>query len=245
MGERARLGRIAVVLLAVAVTAAACQTSGYRNTQKRFDEANRSDAPPAVYAEIVEDLDSEKIEGLDPKLHANAWMILAYAQWKTGRLEDAVSSAERGSRASGLEAGTRDAVFLELLPALVVDSEIAADWEKAGRGLSAADYADYERKFRTGYGELLAAERAIQPTTSEAAKFYVAYQRWRILNNWRLVIASIATADGQPDFTAQGDAGTAAAGIVGSSLKQAANAARDQIPADDPLRELISAQGGG
>jgi hypothetical protein len=242
----------ALVALVLAGLAAGCATFQYRALQRDFIEAARTDNEAAVdplaasaadtgaaYASIASALTPERIAGLDPKLRANAWVIRSYSQWRAGQYREAINSADSGLKAPGV--GPRDRVLLQLLPALVVDSEMTDRWIEKNRKLNEAEYAPFGKAYAEAYGELGKADDLVDASTAPSTRYYVAYQRWRILSNWSLVIASVDTMTSPARRAALADAEK----VVGGPLSRAADAARDRIPDGHPLRQLIRSQGGG
>lgn len=267
------LRSIALAVL-IAVAASGCvggpvQTFQYRAIQADFMEAARADnvagvdplsasTVGATYPQIVDQLTPERIRDLDPRLHANAWVIRSYSQWRAAALGgpagkqltlDAVQSAQAGLQASGLQAGSRDQVLLTLLPALAIELEIAADWEADARTLTPDRYADaFAPRFGTAVTRLDAARLAASDATPADTRYYVAYQRWRIVHNWNRIIESISGPDGAATRTVRISARQSALAKLGApaGMSMADHAAKisNDIPADHPLRSLIAAQGG-
>src|SRR5262245_31333358 len=172
--------------------AAPATTFQYRALQNQFIEAARADNQAAVdplsastadaaYASIAAELTPERIAELDPKLRANAWVIRSYSLWRSGRYKDAITSADIGLKTEGL--GPRDRVLLELLPALAVDSEAKDLWTAKNRTLTAADYAPFKEAFTQAYFQLSKVETLIDANSAPKPTYYVAYHRWRILND--------------------------------------------------------------
>jgi hypothetical protein len=246
--------RVSLTLPFVALTAVmgGCATFQYRTIQTQFSDAARADNDSSVdalsastaetsYASIVTDLTPERIAKLDPKLHGNAWVIRSYSQWRSGRYADATGTARTGLATPGL--GSRDRVLLTLLPALAIDSQAVDRWNAKGRQLTGAEYADFGRDFSTAYGELEKTKSAIDASAAPSTRYYVAYQRWRILNDWSIIIETIDW-NVPGESAARKEARDAANALVGSTLPTAAKQARDSIPDGNPLRQLIKAQGG-
>ena len=228
------------------LTAVACSTLHYRQIQSDFEQAvladnaqldpiiDRSDA---LYREVAAALTNERIAQLDPQLRANAWMIRAFSEWRSRQLARALASAERG-RAAGPVAHSRDDVLLHLIPALVIDSEVMQAWLDAGQTTDPALYAStQETDFRTAVAKIDEARARLGPATPLSTRYYAAYQRWRVLQNWRGVIREI------PDRPAR-KAARDRAQVGGKPLKEAAAAARDAIPANHFLALQIRAEGG-
>jgi len=244
---------LAIALAAlVAGLAAGCATFDYRALQRDFIEAARTDNELAVdpvaasaadtaaaYTSIGGTLTPERIAALDPKLQGNAWVLRGYSQWRAGQYKEAVNTADAGLKAPSV--GPRDRVLLQLLPALAVDSEQTDNWIKLNRKLTGPQYAPFGKAYAEAYGELGKADDLVDASTAPSTGYYLAYQRWRILSNWSLVIASVETMASPARAAAQAEAEK----VVGSKLSTAADAARDRIPSTNPLRQLIRSQGGG
>ena len=244
-------------LLVIAGLASGCpSTFQYRGIQSQFIEATRADnqssADPLVqstaaagggsstYASIAGELTPERIAALDPKLRGNAWVIRGYSQWRAGLYKDAVGSSASGLATPGL--GPRDRVLLQMLPALAIDSEMKDLWVAKKETLTEADYPPFREAFTEAYRVLGKAQNLIDESTAPSTKYYLAYQRWRILNDWNIVIGSIDR-ENTPSST-RNAARAQAEKIVGGTLSDVAAAARDTIPPGTPLRQLIEAQGG-
>jgi hypothetical protein len=244
---------LTVPVVALAVAAAGCSTFQYRAIQTQFSDAARADNDSSVdalsastaetaYAAIVTDLTPDRIAKLDPTLHGNAWVIRSYSQWRSGHYTEAIDTAGTGIATPGL--GARDRVLLTLLPALAIDSQAVDRWNAKRQQLTGAEYADFGRDFSTAYGELEKTKSAIDASAAPSTRYYVAYQRWRILNDWSIIIGTIDW-DLPGNSAARQAARGAAETLVGGTLSSAAKDARDSIPDGHPLRQLIKAQGGG
>lgn len=261
----------ALAFVVLVTTASGCPLSSvrtfqYRAVQADFMAAVRDDNVAAVdplaksaagagYPQIVEQLTPERIAELDPRLRPNAWVIRAYSQWgaagtpgaDTQRLTtDAVASAESGIgsiAASGLPKGSRDEVLLTLLPALAIDRHVGADWDRRGRALTPQSYAsDFAPRFEGAVTRLDAAADAETAATPNDAKYYLTYQRWRIVQNWSAVILSIAGADATRSAREAALTKLQAPNGV-TTLTKYGDTLRDAIPDGHPLRALIAAQG--
>lgn len=241
---------IALLFLALPLIAASCPRSfEYRAIQGDFIEAARIDNQAAVdpvfessarasYARIAEELSAERIAELDPKLRPNAWVIRSLSLWRAGRYKEAIASADTGSRVEGL--GPRDQVLLALVPALAVDSEAKDDWMAAGRELSSLEaYAPFQTSFEQAFAQIEKAEQLLGESAAPSTSHYVSYQRWRVLNDWRIVIASIDREAALSELRSA--AKESAKSRVGKSLKDAAREAREAIPEPHPLHQLIIA----
>jgi hypothetical protein len=236
-------------LLLVATAATACKTIQYRKVQSQFEEAVRADLEernPVIdrsddlYREVVAALTDGQISQLDPKLKANAWMIRSYSEWRRGKFEEADTSAKAGLKANPVKS-SRDDILLHLIPALVIDSEVMKAWIAGGEKTDPDLYARLqEEAMRLAIRKLDTTKRRFGQATPASTKYYVDYQRWRILQNWRTLVTKIPSSE-----AAARSAALARAKVDGKSLKQAAIDSRDAIPEYHFLRQQISAEGGG
>jgi hypothetical protein len=231
-----------VVGLALLVTG--CRVLEYREIQRDFDQAVRTDNAGTPFSrmheDVVERLTTNYISRLDPKLRPNAWMLRAVSAWRAGLAKLAEDSAQNGRKEPALVPGSRDDVVLAMIPALVVDSELQRDWLGAKRVVTAEAYAQYQKGFRAALNQFSEeAEAHFNEKTPTDALAYYRYQRWRLIQNWAAVISSVTPT------TARVEAQDKATQFLGTrDLIEAANAERDKIPGDHPLRALIRAQGG-
>jgi hypothetical protein len=81
---------------------------------------------------------------------------------------------------------------------------------------------------------------AVQPGTPESVLYYVHLQRWRVLQNWRIVISGIepAAADGAE---ARNRARADAQQRLGQALVAEIDAEENAVPPDSPLRKAMNA----
>ncbi len=240
---------VASILLLVG---AGCVTIEYRDVQSDFERAVRIDNGETVspftednsseaYQGIIDRLSKEQIDKLDDRLKANAWLLRSFSSWRVGNLEDARKSANNGLKQGTLRGSSRDKVLLLLVPALVVDSETMTAWVGAGSQTSPQVYMDtYEKDFKLAWDKLIKAEQEIGEPTPNSTSYYVQYQKWRILQNWRQVIDSFPRGEN----TERRAAKDRAKAKVGDDLGRAAKKAKEQIPADHTLHKLIEAQEG-
>ena len=238
-----------IVLLAAVV---GCTTFHYRDVQSDFERAVRIDNGESVspftadnsseaYREIINQLSEEQIRELDQRLQANAWLLRSYSYWRVSDLGEARSSAGKGIREGKPGAHSRDKVLLLLVPALVADSETMNAWLAAGKKTSSQVYENtHEKDFKLAWDKLLEADQEIGDPTSKSTVYYVQYQKWRILQNWRQVISSFPDSEESERRAAR----DRAQDKVGDDLGSAAKSAKNEIPADHTLHKLIEAQGG-
>jgi hypothetical protein len=228
--------------LALALTG--CRVLEYREIQRDFDQAVRTDNAGTPFSrmheDVVERLTTNFISRLDPKLRPNAWMVRAVSAWRAGMGKLAEDSALNGRKEATLVPGSRDDVVLAMIPGLVVDSELQRDWLAAKRVVTQNAYANYQKGFRAALTQFTEeAEARFNEKTPPDAIAYYHYQRWRIIQNWAAVISSVTPT------TARVEAQDKALSFLATrDLIEAANAERDKIPGDHPLRALIRAQGG-
>lgn len=237
-----------LLLTIVAFGLTGCRTLQYREVQRDFRSAvqadNTGDPFGNGYENILTDLTPEYIEHLDPQLRPNAWMLRAVSAWRSGSFSNATESADRGLAAGkALEstmpfAGSRDEILLQMIPALVVDSEQSRRLVGSNAPLSEANYKPIERAYRSALAQLDDAALRFNANTPEDVHAYYYYQRWRSLQHWTAAINRIT--DGTVMVGALDRAKTA----LGKSLEDAMKESRDKIPASQPLRALIRAQGG-
>src|SRR5262245_27096100 len=246
--------RRAIALCTLALCVSCCTTLEYRSIDQQFEDVVQADnvrsvspftdpdAPDASYQQVATRLTPQYIAGLEEALRPNAWMLRSIATWRAGELNNALSSSAAGLAAPALKPHSRDHIILLMIPTLVIDSDLKQKWDPAGQSIAPTNYGAYEKDFQTALAKLKEAEAAIGESTPTSAVYYLHYQRWRILQNWRKVIRSIQADTPQPRI----DAGMKAKAFLGGKeLKEAAEAERDAIQADHPLRALIRVQGGG
>jgi len=270
---RSLRGRVCVaarllLIVALAVSATACSTIDYRGVQADFNHAVSVDNSVTVtghpftdpgYADIVGHLTDERIAALDPRLRANAWLLLSFSQYRLDELGTNTGAMRSQSRGIAAEptAGSRDDVLLKLIPALVVDRELEIEWVAMKRTLTPAQYdptenggsaessVNFERDFKSAIETVDLAMQATGPTTPPSVNSYLHYQRWRVLANWRSVILSIHDVNGSDDEARNEELNDAKVFLGGTSLGDSVRAERDQLPKHHTLRALIRAQGGG
>lgn len=225
----------------LALLAASCpRTLAYRAVQDDFETAVLTDGAGLDPGEVAASLDDERIARLEPELRSNAWLLRAYAEWRDGALDAAKASAERGVNA-GPVPGSRDEVLLHLLPALLVDSQVMAAWNARTRSPTLAEYrAGPARDMATALLVVTDARAHFSASTPDETKHYVAYQEWRLLQNWREIISHLPT-------PAARNAARDEARHNGRPLREAAPAVRETIPPASPLHrndgDVLSAIG--
>jgi len=177
---------------------AGCKTLEYRQIQNDFNRSVEADnaGNPFVsqHGQVLESLTPDYIRQLDPKLRPNAWMIRSVSAWRAGSNDVATAASRKGLDEPTLVAGSRDHVVLQMIPALVIDSDLNRRWIEGGRTLDASNYVTlYETAgFVQAWRQLSGpASQAINAATPEEVVDYFHYQRWRLILNWTAVIVSI------------------------------------------------------
>lgn len=230
------------------VTLSACGTLDYRQVQSDFASAVAADnqwsvspfganASEGLYIGVESELSRENIEKLDARLRANAWLLRAVSEWRLGKYTEAHASAAAGLREiQPAQEGSRDHIMLSMLDGLIIDSELRAKYNpKESLGLEAYE-RDFSSDFATGLVQLDRGLTAAGDATPPEIVWYYRYHRWRILNNWGLVISRI---EPQAD---RRTARSAAESVVGGKLTEAAKREYLEIPRQHPLAELIRVQ---
>jgi hypothetical protein len=241
-------------ILAV-VTLASCSSFKYRDIQNNFIAAVAADNVQAVdslgaltssdaqqrYDEIQAQLSDAEIEKLDERLRPNAYAIRAVSQWRSGKLKEARASALKGQALPNVASSPRDQLVLVMIPALVIDAELVTKFKAAGGQVSEAEYnATYPDDFNTAAGVLANAVSAVQPGTPESVIYYVHLQRWRVLQNWRVVISRIEP-DAANGAEARNRARADAQQRLGQDLVAEIASEENAVPDDHPLRKAMNA----
>ncbi|HAB18639.1 MAG TPA: hypothetical protein DCE44_19630 [Verrucomicrobiales bacterium] len=223
-----------------------CQTLSYREIQSDFNQSVQADNSGTPFTDqhstVLQNLTPEYISKLEPKLRPNAWMLRSVSAWRTGSNSLATESSRKGLEDPNLVPGSRDHVILEMIPALVIDSDLNRRWLDAHRTVSGPEYAStYETEgFVTAWRRLTGpAAKAINNATPEAVVAYFHYQRWRLILNWAAVIGSVRP---RADSVAAQERASTVLGVEQDPLFAAQNEV-DQIPANSPMSALIKAQG--
>lgn len=248
-----------ISVVCLTITLAACTTLDYRGIQAQFDTAVRIDNGRSVSAftkssvftesgfdEIISKLTPKYIGKLDERLRSNAYLLLAFSQWRIGQLIDAHNSAQAGLNETMLKDYSRDKVLLKMIPALVVDTEIEEKWKVQGKTATKEEYQNHALNYMTIFKKFKNVKDEIGPSTPETVKYYLHYQKWRVAKMWSGVIYSIYAGTEEQKTLLQNKAFEEAKTFFGGKdLTDVANAERDAIPGNDGLRALIRAQGGG
>lgn len=200
------------------------------------------------YRAVVSAISDTDFSRLEPEELSEAWMMWVVSLWRSGNLQQAQMVAQDALRGSWLAPGSRERVLTRLVEALSHDELIREAW-----GVRGSDLALFVERYQSQFG---AAANGIQTTISEMdsttpadVRHYVAYQRWRVIQNWRQVLSGLP---GEDSIAAHEESAKAFVPIQGLSdsqilevLRNEAETSRDSIPSDHPLRELIRADGGG
>lgn len=257
MGRRLTFLMQSVVSVVLLALLSGCGTLQYRSLQSDFNEAVVADngwsvspfgqnVAESLYTAVREELSDKYIDDLDARLQPNAWMLRAVCAWRTGQYMDAHSAATKGTAALNSEQlGSRDHVMLGMLDGMIVDAELRETYlalpvhGPKDRTLDQAAYQGvFEAAFATALSSLDASQTLLGKSTPPDVVWYYHSQRWRLLQNWRVVVNDID--DSTERVSCKGDAKV----TLGGTFKDASSAARDAIPSSHPLHQLILAQGG-
>jgi hypothetical protein len=232
------------------------ETLNYRHIQDDFNAAVATDNVQSVealgaltgtaavqrYTDIQAKLTDKDIDGLDDRLKPNAYAIRAVSQWRCGKLTEARNSAMKGLGLPNVADSPRDQIVLTMIPALVIDQELVSKFKAGGGTVSEARYnATYPSDFATAADMLKDAASKVQPGTPDALIFYVHLQRWRVLQNWSVVISMIdggAAAGGEARERAREGAKSL---LGGRDLLAEINGEQALVPADHPIRKAMEA----
>jgi hypothetical protein len=201
--------RIINSLLVAVFTVVICGCFGatldYRDIQNDFNTAVQSDNLQSVdpfgavnsqslYEKVTEQLTDEYIQSLDPRLQQNAQVIRAVSLWRSGRLSEAKQAAERALHQKGSSSGPRDRMVLLMITALVNEQDLLSRYRQVpepGRVKWNEYTSIYEKDFGEAVSTLKQAANLATPNLPQEMTFYVHFQRWRILNNWKFIISSL------------------------------------------------------
>ncbi len=238
-------------LVAALAFLAGCGTLAYRSVQDNFVDAVEADnawstspfganAAEGIYRDVHSTLTSDYIAELDPRLHANAWLLRAVSAWRIGDFNDARSAANNGRTAAvaASQNGSRDHVMLTMLDGLVIDSDLRARYDNHQNPLDLNAYqSTFEQDFQTALTSLDHGPGVAGNATPPETLWYYHYHRWRLIQNWRTVVNTLNDSD-------RSTAKAAAQGVLGNTFRATMNTSRDAIPANHPLHQLILALGG-
>ena len=213
-----------------------CGTLKYRDIQQDFNNAVQNDNitsevpgsdPQASYQSIILNLTEDFIGGLDARLQGNAYVLKSIAQWRTGQFKDALNSVDK---ASAKQLGARDKVMVQLLPIMIAESSLMKGFSQK-EGIPYDNYGNYLNKFAGFYRMLNSIDNGTE--SADSIKFYVAYQGWRIMSNWKIVASSVKPA------TKITDALTKAQSALSKDLNSVITDFKSRIPSTHPLAQLI------
>jgi hypothetical protein len=240
-----------VVLTGCATVSTIGSTLDYREVQRDFNSAVQADNvrtaeglgaltstnAEQLYEQVRTRLTDEEISRLDERLRPNAYALRAVSEWRTDLLGEARASAQTGLRLPNVSASPRDEMVLRMIPALVIDAQLVMAFRKAGGRVSKQTYdSQYAADFATAAATMKRVTTSLTPATTVSIVNYVHLQRWRILENWRIVISKIE--DGP---AARQTALADATRRLGGPLLDEIKAESAMIPPDDPLRKSIEA----
>jgi hypothetical protein len=210
-----RFYKILLLILVAALVSSCASTVTYRDIQKGFNNAVQAENVQAVeavglvtssslagYEDVLARLDDKYIQSVDPKLKMNAYAMKAIAQWRTGKLSEAKQTAATGLALGNVPSNPRDKMVLLIIKPLVNDQDLGVRYRQlpAPRHVSLTGYQNiYAKDFADAAADLKNAAAQATPDLPEDVVFYVYYQRWRVLQNWHIVIASLW--DGRADFS--------------------------------------------
>lgn len=222
-------------------------TLNFSRVQTEFENAFRSDhlytgrisAAPAGYHHVIHSLSTASISLLDARQRPAAWMMRAVSEWRTGSLDKATASAASGLAASP-RPHSREQVLLTMMPALVTDSQIITAWKADGMAFTAEQYAPMESAYLGAIKSLDAAQAAMDSSTPASVRNFHAYHQWRILFNWETIIDTLSGGSTVADQFLR----NLRPRFDGLDLLDMANAARQSVPAGDPLRVIMDAEMG-
>ena len=159
------------------------------------------------------------------------------SEWRLGKLEDARKTAATGLQLTNIGQSPRDEMVLRMIPALVIDEQLVGQFRAAGSAISKQTYdASYAKDYATAANVMGRVMSGVKPSMPETTMYYAAMQRWRILQNWRIVISKIQDgADARE--AARDDAANALEAPLADEIKRM----EDLVPPGDPLRKLMEA----
>lgn len=248
-GRRVRGLSLSAFAVAALLFLSGCTTFAYRNAQRDFNTAVQADNVRSVealgaltasqseplYERVRARLTDRNIGHLDERLRPNAYAIRAVSEWRLGKLEDARNTAAAGLQLPNVGASPRDEIVLRIIPALVIDEQLVTQFRTAGFTVTKRDYdVTYAKDYATAAAVLGRAAASVKPSMPDSVVYYVALQRWRILQNWRVIISKI-----QDGHDAREAARDEAAKALGAPLADEIKRVEDLVPPGDPLRKLM------
>jgi hypothetical protein len=245
-----------LVLTGCAMFGTVSSTIDYREVQRDFNSAVQADNvrtaeglgallastnADQLYDQVRIRLTDDQISKLDERLRLNAYALRAVSEWRTGKLGEARATAQTGLQLPNVSASPRDEIVLRMIPALVIDAQLVTAFRQAGGRLSKQTYdSQYAANFATAADAMkgvTAITATLSPATPASIINYAHLQRWRILENWNIVISKIE--DGAPARQAARE--DAKRRLGGVELDAEIKAEQKLIPPDDPLRKSIEA----
>jgi hypothetical protein len=230
-----------------------CSTINYRNVQEDYNNAVRNEINSSVipmsdykveYSWVINALTKENINSLDDRLKGNAYMLLAISHWRINeykKAKEAVDNAEMVSKAAStnpaLALGARDNIMLKILPSLIAESSKLSKYDKS-KGLDEEQYSSFKTVYKLITKDLQKSFTDLNTGNPGAIKFYIAYQNWRVLQNWRIVISTLKTSQLRISSLKEVDEIMNGASEDFTNLKEAINFYSSKIPLDNPLRVL-------
>lgn len=227
-------------------------TVDYREIQRDFNSAVQVDNvrtaeglgaltstnADQLYDQVRTRLTDDQISKLDERLRPNAYALRAVSEWRTGKLGEARTTAQTGLQLPNVSASPRDEMVLRMIPALVIDAQLVTAFRNGGGKLSKQTYdSQYAADFATAADAMKGVTATLSPATPASIVNYAHLQRWRILEDWHIVISKIE--DGPPARQAARE--DAKQRLGGVDLDAEIKAEEQLIPADDPLRKSIEA----
>ena len=199
--------QIFLLILMAAWISGCASTVTYRNVQKDFNDAVQADnlpsttaigsissSPLAGYEDVLVILDDKYIQSLDPKLKMNAYAMKAVSQWRTGKLAEAKETAATGLALANVPSSPRDRMVLLIIKPLVNEQDLRFRYLKLRepQRLTETEYQQtYAKDFADIAAELKDAAAQVTPDLPPDVLYYVYYQRWRVLQDWDMVISHL------------------------------------------------------
>jgi hypothetical protein len=144
----------------------------------------------AGYEQVIDKLNNQYLQSLDPSLRLNAYAMKAVAQWRTGRLTEAKRTAATALAFENLPSNPRDKMVLVIIGPLVNVQDLSLKYRQVPEPKKIAwnDYKNiYEKDYADAASDLKSAVVLAPPDLPDDMLFYVHYQRWRVLQDWRIV----------------------------------------------------------
>lgn len=250
---------LTIALLSLVMTGLACATLEQREINRRFNAANRIvlDASSSAvdrqrakdeFSQVIASLTESQIMARPPEERANAFVMRAYAQWRTDFHSDATFSCRRAQVDKQLVAGSHADVMSQLLPGLILSSGEILRWHASERRVSPKRYDAYERNFVKAMKQVAEAEARLASNTPEDTRAFVRYAKWRVAANWRWVLVSMSGGKSGRVQQRQSQGSRSMVEVLGGAKEsalspvQALNALIREIPEESSLRALAEAE---